>query len=465
MSDSFKRTALGLFAFTPEVTQGTKNNKFEASGGTTTTATVDTTDGLEDDNAIASAADDFFNGLYMYFDSATTTADLQGQVYPITDFAVSGGTATFTTTTTMAAAPADTDTFWVLGYLQASSVSLTVGYENLTREMFERQTLDGPSSEKGLKVASGTMNIEIWGLEQENGSGDTPTPDVMSKFLEAVGERRAVAGTTVSGAGSTTTVVDVTSAANFQVDDLVLINNEVRQITAVDTASTPDNITVAPALSAAPADTDEVFFGELFTPYDSGHLSHTISCLADSQLFELTGAVFSVGASATYGALTQMQVEFDAESWDMTDSSVLDGQQSTKKALPYTLGEVFFGSTEICVNNFNFTLGQGRQLLRDTCAGQRQFVTSRAATMQVVFRNTGVTPKETWEANGTQDRLLVQVGNTAGAAVAFCGNAQIQDPSNPLSDVEGHRFYDATFAYVDDQTDAANADKPLIARF
>lgn len=463
MSDSFKRTALGLLAFCPEVTQGTKNTKFVASGGSGTTATASTA-GAQDNAALSGAADDFFNGLYLYFASDTASAALRGKVYKITDFAESGGTATFTTTETMAASPASGDIFYVFAPLQASSVSLTFGYENLTRELFERQTLDAPTSKKGLKVVNGSFNLEPWGLEQENGSGDTPTPDRLSQFLLAFGARRSVAGTTVSGGSSTTTSVDVTSAAALAVGDLVLINGEVRRVTAVDTVSTPDNVTVAPALSAAPADTDEVFVGERFTPYDSGHQSHTILMLRDTQLVSALGCVFSFGLTGTFGALLQMQCEFDGESWEIEDTVTLDGQQSTKTALPWTLGEVFFGSTELCVNNFNFAENAGRQQLRDTCANQRQFVTSRDSSLQVVWRNTVKTPKDTWEANGTHDRILLSVGNAAGAALALTGQGQIQDPA-AMADVEGHQYWDAAWAFRDDQTDASTALKPEIVRF
>ena len=463
MSDSFKRTALGLLAFCPEVTQGTKNTKFTASGGTGTTATLSTA-GAQDNAALAAVADDFFNGLYIYFDSATTTTALRGKVYKITDFARVSTTCTFTVGETMAGTPASGDIFYVFAPLQASGAPVTFGYENLTREAFERQTLDAPTSKKGLKVVNGSFNLELWGLEQENGNGDTPTPDRLSQFLLAFGARRSVAGTTVSGGSSTTTSVDVSDASGLTAGDLVLINGEVRRVTATDTVSTPDNITVSPALSAAPADTDEVFVGERFTPYDSGHVSHTILHLRDTQLVTAIGCVFSFGVTATFGGLVQMQCDFDGESWTIEDTITLDGEQSTKTALPWTIGDAYFGTTELCVNNFNFAENAGRQQLRDTCANQRQFVTSRDASLQVVWRNTVKTPKDTWEANGTHDRILLSVGNAAGAAIAITGQGQIQDPA-AMADVEGHQYWDASFAFRDDQTDYATALKPEIVRF
>jgi hypothetical protein len=463
MSDAFKRTALGLLAFCPEVVQGVKNTRFTASGGTTTTATA-STGGGQDNAQLAGAAAGFFLGLFLYFLPNTTTAALRGLVVPITAFSEAAGTATFTTTTTMPASPANGDSFMVFAPLPASSVSPSFGYENLEREAFERQTLDAPSSVKGLKQCSISFNLEMFGLETPLPNGATPARDRLSRFLEALGQRRAVAGTTVSGGSSTTTVVDVTDASAFAVGDLVMIGGEIRRITAIDTGATPDNITVAPALSSAPLDTTVVYQSERFTPYDTGHPSHTILLLRDTQLIQMIGCVFSFGLSGTYGGLTQATIEGDGSDWTIEDTVTLDGAQSTKKALPFVIGETFFGSTGVCVNNFSFELGHGRQALRDTCAGQRQYVTSRDASAQVVFRNTSKTPKDTWEAVGTHDRFLLTVGNVAGAAFALTGVAQIQDPAE-MADVEGHQYWDASFAFRDDQTDYTTAHKPEIARF
>lgn len=463
MSDAFKRTALGLLAFCPEIVQGVKNTRFNASGGTATTVTAATSGG-QDNAQLAGAAAGFFIGLFLYFLPNTTTAALQGLVVPITAFSEAAGTATFTTTTTMPASPVNGDSFMVFAALPASGASPSFGYENLEREAFERQTLDAPTSVKGLKQCSLSFNLEMSGLEVPLANSATPTPDRISKFLEAVGQRRAVAGTTVSGGSSTTTVVDVTSAASFAVGDLVMIDGEIRRITAVDTVATPDNITVAPALSAAPADTTVVYQSERFTPYDTGHPSLTFLLLRDTQLIQMIGCVVSVGLTGTFGALTQMTVEADGSDWTIEDTVTLDGAQSTKKALPFVIGDVFFGADDLCVNNFAFELGHGRQALRDTCAGQRQYVTSRDASLQVVWRNTVKTPKDTWEAQGTASRLLLAVGNTAGAAFAITGVGQIQDPA-AMADVEGHQYWDASFAFRDDQTDYLTALKPEIARF
>jgi hypothetical protein len=313
-------------------------------------------------------------------------------------------------------------------------------------------------------MASGSFSFEWPGLEQTNGNGDTPRLDRYAQLLRAIGARRAYAGTTVSGAGSTTTVIDVTSAASMAVDDWVMIGGEAARVTAVDTGSSPHNITVSPALSVEPAGTTEVFIGELVTPDDTGHLSHTVLMVRDTQLTEVRGCVFSFGASGTFGANLEGTAEFDGEAWDMQDTYSLDGQQSTKKTIPFVAGRAYFGTTALGLNSFEFALGHGRQQLRDTAANQRHFITTRDATLKCVFRNQSAVPKETWEANGTHDWLFVQVGNAAGGCVVFAGKAQIQDPAE-TTDTEGHQYYDASFAFRDDQTDFDSPNKPQIIRF
>lgn len=465
MSDAFKPTKIGLFGICPEITQGTPNWDLTADGGSNggTVTSIDTTSGTTHNNALASMANDDLNRLFIYFRPDTATAALQGKLYEVTDSAIAGGVVSLTTGT-MAATPAGTDRFVLFAPIPASDVSNSVGYENLPRIEFERQTLDMPTSNKGLQVASGSFNWELCGLEQENGNGDTPRIDRFGQLLKAVGARRSVAGTTVSGSGSTTTVLDVTSAASLAVNDWVLVGGEASRITAVDTVSTPDNITVSPALSSAPADTTEVFVGEVCTPDDTGHQSHTVLTARDTQLLEIRGCVFSFGASGSYGQNLEASAEFDGEAWDLQDTYTLDGQQSTKKAIPYVAGRSFFGSTALGLSSFEWSLGHGRQQLRDTAAGQRQFITTRDATCGVNFRNQDATPKETWEASGTHDWLVVQVGNAAGGCVVFAGKAQVQDPAE-MADVEGHQYWDATFAFRDDQTDYSTPNKPVIVRF
>lgn len=468
MSDAFKASKIGLVGFCPEVTQGEPNWDLTADGGvnTTTKILIDNTSGATHNNALALMVDGHLDHLQVYFRTDTTTAALQGKIY---DLALSSRVTSVVTANvgeTMAAAPAATDRFVLFAPLPASDVSISPGTENLDRPEFERQTLDKAAACKGLKIISGSFKWELPGLEQENGSGDTPRLDRFSQFLRAMGARRAVAGTTISGGASPDGAnLDFVDASAMQVGDWVLVGPDAARITSIDTGATPDRVVVSPPLaSGVPADTTEVFMGEVVTPDDTGHQSHTILSMRDTQLTESLGCVFSFGLSGSYAGLIEATAEFDGESWDLQDSYALSGAQSTKNCLPFVAGQAYFGTTAMPLNSFEFALGHGRQQLRDVFAGQMQRITTRDATLKCVFRNEDAVPKETWEAAGTQARLTVQVGNSAGACVVIAGNAQIQEPTTS-TDVEGHAYWDATFAFRDNQTDPAAALKPQLIRF
>jgi len=97
-------------------------------------------------------------------------------------------------------------------------------------------------------------------------------------------------------------------------------------------------------------------------------------------------------------------------------------------------------------------LGHGRQEIRDACSnGVRYFVRERASTLQVVFRDKDSVPLETWQKTGTKARLLLQIGNAAGAVVVIEGWATVGDPIG-LADVGSTQYWDATFQFFDDQT-------------
>ncbi len=473
---NYVNTSLGLLSISKEVTAGLPNWSFTASGGSGTTITVDTTDSATDDNNIDSllpgAVADFFNGAQVYFLASTPTAALQGKVYEITDFATVTPTATFTTPT-MAATPANNDLFYVLWPLPASNVSINASTENLERD-FVRQTLDKPSALKGLKVADGSFDVEIPGMTTAS-TAIAPAPvDRFSALLSVVGARRSVEGEAIVAGTLGVSTCSVTNASTFAVDDMVLINNEVRRVTVVDTAAVPnDLLTWAPALSSAPIATDVIYGGEQWEAADETHQTLTILHVTDDRLVECRGAACSVKLSAEFGGVLAGSVEFSAaymasggaeSGWDLQDSFTVDGSQSSKKPPVFkTSAAHHFSGTSVAVSSWEFDLGHERAEHRyvDT---HYFTITARNATCAVNFKDTSVVPKETWEASGTVGELLMAAGKSVTDCVAVSGQAQLYDPA---SSAENNGFLDwnATFAYCDDQTDAANAKRPMIVRF
>lgn len=467
MATDFKRSNIGLVGFCPELNQGLPCYSLEATGGSSTTITVAAGSGvpaLYPEGGSASLWTDLFNGLWVYF---TGGANI-GRAYLIEDTAWSTDVLTLTTTT-LGSTPSGGDTFFVMGSLAASNASFTIGAENITRDDLHRQTLDPASSLKGLQTASFSFDAEVIGLETPLENGVSASRDRYSQLLRLIGTRSTVVGTTVSGSGSSTTVVDVTSAAAFSVGDYVMIGGEVRKVAAVDTASTPDNIELSPALSAAPENTTMVFGSERFTPYDTGHPSGTFFVLVDDQWRQVNGAVLTAGISGTFGEKVTMSIEGTGEAFAISDPHTISSiiPWSTNAPVKMIVGEFFFGSTEFGANAMNLSVGQGAEMTRDTLENQIAFITSRASTLQANLRNQSENLKTDTEANGVQANLIAvwQSSTSApyGNTVAVAGNAQIQDPSSYTS-VNGIEYYDATFGFVDDQ-DATESTKPEILRF
>lgn len=116
---------------------------------------------------------------------------------------------------------------------------------------------DNPAHVDGKTVAEWQLAVHLSGLVSGDrltaaGTATERSHDALFKHL--FGRRYAAVGTTVSGSGSTTTAVDLTSATGRKVGELVMIGHYVRKIVSISSST----ITVSPALPASPADTTVV---------------------------------------------------------------------------------------------------------------------------------------------------------------------------------------------------------------
>ena len=469
-SSGYINNKLGLLSISKEVTAGLPNWSFTVSGSSgATNVQVDTTSGTTDDNNIATAATGWFVGAQVYF----KTGSLAGNVYNVTAF-TSGGTANFTIDNATATTP--TGTFYCFWPMPASNVSFNVGVENLERD-FVRQSLDRPSSLKGLKTCDGSFDVEIPGMVTASTAIASAPVDRYSALLSVIGTRRSVEGEAIVAGTLGVSTCSVTNASTFALDDLVLVNNQVRRVTAIDTSVAPQLLTWAPALSAIPVATDLIYGGEQWEAADTGHQTLTILYLTDDRLVEARGAVCSIKLSAEFGAILTGSVEFNAAymasggtetGWDLQDAFTADGSQSTKKPPVYkTSAAAIFDDggalAPLAVASFEFDLGHER--------GEHRYVDThyftvigRAATCGVNYKDAALTTKEDWEANGTVGELIMAAGKSAGDCVCVGGQAQIQDAAS-TADNGGFNDWNSSFAFVDDQTDAANAKGPKIVRF
>lgn len=121
---------------------------------------------------------------------------------------------------------------------------------------------DNPLPVHGIRIASKVGNLACYlkatkAANQLTAAGavGSLTPRVLLKH--AMGAEAAAVGTTISGTASTTTVLNVTSAATFKKGTFIAVQvgseMEWAKVLDIDTGASPDTITIAPALSAAPA--------------------------------------------------------------------------------------------------------------------------------------------------------------------------------------------------------------------
>lgn len=156
----------------------------------------------------------------------------------------------------------------------------------------------GPGFGRSKRITQERMNSS-WSLEGDvpvagsaAGASDLKDLLVSAGFLT----RTAANSTTVSGGSSTTTQVDVSDASGYTANrSVVEIAGEVRLVTGVDTAATPDHIDVSPPLSNAPSDTTAV------TGVDSYVLNNTAP-----EPVGMTGHFY--GGGGLYGAVLRSMV-------------------------------------------------------------------------------------------------------------------------------------------------------------
>jgi hypothetical protein len=147
--------------------------------------------------------------------------------------------------------------------IPAEEVAFAPEYELLARPTQSNSFGVKYTGQLGGKGGQLTFRIPVPALTTAAASGDAATiASWFSRTMKACGFTETLGtGTAVSGGSSTTTAVDVTSAAGIAAGSVVRISGACRLVTASNTASTPDQITVAPALSGGPADTTVVYSG------------------------------------------------------------------------------------------------------------------------------------------------------------------------------------------------------------
>lgn len=345
-------------------------------------------------------------------------------------------------------------------YLQVPAIDVKWDpSQNVIEREVVRSTLGKSiSSKPGQKGGKLTFKVPVAGLYTGAGDGVTGVlPTWLTPLFEASGTVTAAGvGTTVSGGSSTTTSVDLTSAAGISAGTHVMISNEIRLVTA----KSGSTITVTPALSSAPSNGTVVYSGVsvVLDVNSATHEPTTVAFVWKSDGDEET----ILGCAGTWkienfdaGARAMISFEFQANTWDNTTNKsslpttfpTLTTEILAQRSSGATKGSaLYWGSTATAVATAGVAFDPGLTLAPKPNVGGIEgragwVVTAENARMsvkpysaQTTYRTDFVTP--------TLRTAHLQVGSASEAAFAVSmQQAQIVDLPKE-SDIGGIRAHE-----------------------
>lgn len=311
------------------------------------------------------------------------------------------------------------------------------------------------ASQPGGKGGTLTMRTPLVGLTTAAASTVQAVPPVwLSRMLQACGLTEQLGtGTVVSGAGSTTTVIDVSAASGIAVGSAVLIAGEVRQVTARDTVASPNTITVAPALSSAPGNGVVVYSGAHYV-IDQGVDSGITAAFAvklhntEETLLGCKGT-FSV-PNVNARERPMFDWSFQIDSWaDTTNKSSLPTALGLQKNVLAMGAPVWFGGTKTPVSSLTFdpALGVSPKLSTQGTQGRAGWVVTSEASVLGCTPYLDQSNQRTRFSTPTLERVIAQIGSAHTETVAICGD---QAQSNVLpdnADLNGLRGHTLSFRF------------------
>lgn len=306
--------------------------------------------------------------------------------------------------------------------------------------------------ERTYTGAMGTLNGKIGAIDaaaasfvtelKADGSNNIPEWDeLMESCMGSVTATSAT--TTVSGSGSSTTSVDVTDASGFTdgggtagAGAMVLVETtasssvfEAAYASDANTASTPDNLTVEPALSFTPADTSTVTQMRTYKLAETGHPSLTIRRLfekgaggADTYQV-LTGArgTFTIN-SPSAGAIPKTTWNLQAWDWTQATDGTYVAPTYEGGAPPTALAcKCKINGTLVDITSFSLDLGNevGKKMSQNSSTGVYGTpIVDRKIRGSFTVHPSDLTYFTRWTGN-TEFTFIIQFGNTANGTVAI----------------------------------------------
>lgn len=320
-------------------------------------------------------------------------------------------------------------------------------HATIEREVQRAGLLQSIESQAGGKGGQLTLKVGLQGLSTVAASTvQGVIAPWLSRLLKACGYvEAATTGTTVAGAGSTTTSVDVTLSTSLVAGTMVMIGGEARLVTARSVG----NITVTPPLTSAPANGVVVYGSSTWYLDDAGTYTPTYCSFAlkrhntEVTITGCAGTVMLEPVDAKGRAM--LSFTFEADSWATTTSkSSVPATFTAQTNLLAMASPFWWGSTKTAVARFGFDPGLALSEMPSTqgtqgragwaITGENARITATPYQADSTYRGDFATP--------TSRNTLLQIGATGGAAfaVAFQVGQLVELPAD--ADIGGLRGND-----------------------
>jgi len=243
-----------------------------------------------------------------------------------------------------------------------------------SRELLERAVLGTGlakiSPRAGLKSVSGTIPVY---LRAGSTASTAPETDVMLESL--MGSKRNSTSIT-TGTGHTTSVLHVSSTANLNIGDIVVVkqagNYHASPISAL-VANT--SITLLVPFASAPSDNVVIEAFTTYVPVTTGHPSYSVSKYVESAILEQATGCKTTSLSLDNfetGKLASLKLGFEGLNFDRSLSAPAYTASFQTSETPVILDAcIWQDGVEIPVNKFSLSIDNKMGFIQDTCDGKK----------------------------------------------------------------------------------------------
>ena len=266
----------------------------------------------------------------------------------------------------------------------------------------------------GLESATGSL-----GVYMKAGSSPSAEPEYGVMLESLLGSKRS-SGSQTSGAGHTTTVINVASTANYNIGDIVVIKEAAGNHTSpIASLITDTSITLLIPMDSAPADSVEI---EAFTSYvcaDEAHPSYSVSKYVEDEVLERAVGCKTTSLaveSFSTGQVASLKMGFEGADYNRSLTTIPFSPSYDTSETPIILDAcIWQDGNKIQVNDFTLNVENTLGWIKDTCNGKSASrITSRmvSGTINPYKQDDSIANYTKFDAN-TPFSLVITAHNPA----------------------------------------------------